>query len=459
MPERLPVDQSYRRFLIAALLAIAYFGTAKLGLRLAFVNASATAVWPPTGIALAALLVYGYELWPGVFVGAFAANLLTAGDAATSFGIAAGNTLEALAGAWLVNRYAGGAHAVRRSRDIVTMAILAGCISTTISPAIGVTSLALRGFAAWKDYGAIWTTWWLGDCAGSLVVAPALLVWYAQPMVRWTRAQSIEALGLFGALVLLCVALFDGVVPQSATNYPVDVLFVPVLLWVAYRFGPRESATAVLVLSAFALQGTLHGFGPFAGRAPNAALLALQLFLGVASLMSLAFGAVVAERRAAEEALHRLAVTDPLTGLANYREFTALLDVEIARSSRTGRPFSVLFLDLDHLKEINDRRGHLAGSRAIRRVADALRATCRTIDTAARIGGDEFAVILPESGSATARLLFARVCANLAVDPRDERVTASAGFAEHPSDGATAEAVLLEADRLLYNAKASRRVA
>ena len=446
-----------RRLVILATLAVVYFAAAKLGLRLAFVNASATAVWPPTGIALAALLALGYDVWPGIFVGAFAANIFTAGDAATSLGIATGNTLEALVGAWLATRFAGGVHAVDRSRDLVKLAVLAGILSTMVSPTIGVTSLALRGFAPWAEYGPIWLTWWLGDCAGSVVVAPALLLWRARPRVRWTRRQAVEALGLAAYFAVVSLALFGGLLPRESTHYPLEFLFVPVLLWAAYRFGPLEASAIIVVLSAVAIRGTLRGFGPFAGQSANASLLLLQVFLGVSSVMSLSFATVVAERRRAEAQLQRIAATDPLTGLANHREFTSVLETEIARSSRTGRPFSVLFLDLDHLKRINDRSGHLAGSRALQRVADALRASCREIDTAARFGGDEFAVILPETDDGTARQVFDRVRDVLASNARDGAVSVSAGMAEHPRDGATAEALLGTADVLLYAAKAHLR--
>src|SRR2546426_3251859 len=137
---------------IVAVLAAVYLIAAKLGLKLAFVHASATAVWPPTGIALAAFLVFGYRVWPGIFIGAFLANVLTEGTVATSLGIAAGNTLEGLTGAYLVNRFAGGRNVFDRPHDILKFAVLAGTISTMVSATVGVTSLSLGGFANWADY-------------------------------------------------------------------------------------------------------------------------------------------------------------------------------------------------------------------------------------------------------------------------------------------------------------------
>src|SRR5712692_6051908 len=147
-----------RQIAFSLSLAAVYFVAGKLGLRLAFVNPSATALWPPTGIALAALLVLGYGAWPGILLGAFLVNLTTAGSVATSLGIAVGNTLEGLLGAYLVNRFAGGRKTFDHAQNIFKFAFLAGIVSTTVSPTLGVASLSLGGFANWADIGAIWLT-------------------------------------------------------------------------------------------------------------------------------------------------------------------------------------------------------------------------------------------------------------------------------------------------------------
>src|ERR1700730_415701 len=158
MRSRVPADLT-----LIGMLASVYFIAGKLGLTLAFVHASATAVWPPTGIALAAVLVFGYRVWPGILLGAFLVNITTEGTLATSLGIAVGNTLEGLLGAHLVNRFARGRDAFERAQDIVRFVALAGLVSTTVAATFGVTSLSIGGFARWSDYRAIWLTWWLGD--------------------------------------------------------------------------------------------------------------------------------------------------------------------------------------------------------------------------------------------------------------------------------------------------------
>src|SRR5205807_1116248 len=127
-------------------------------------------------IALAALLLFGFRVWLAIFVGAFLVNLTTAGDIFTSVAIASGNTLEAIAGALLVNRFAGGKNVFARPQGVFKFAVTAA-ISTIISPVFGVTSLALAGFADLANYGAIWVTWWLGDATGDLVFTPLIFLW------------------------------------------------------------------------------------------------------------------------------------------------------------------------------------------------------------------------------------------------------------------------------------------
>jgi diguanylate cyclase (GGDEF)-like protein/PAS domain S-box-containing protein len=158
--------------------------------------------------------------------------------------------------------------------------------------------------------------------------------------------------------------------------------------------------------------------------------------------------------RARETQLQHLATTDALTGLANYRQFTHLLEAETRRSERTGRPFAVLVFDLDALKGINDRYGHGAGNRALCRMAAALRRSCRVLDTPARCGGDEFALVLPETGLKGAGLIGRRICASVVADHEEPRLSVSVGIAVYPHDGVSMEGLLRIADRALYAMKA-----
>lgn len=322
-----------RLALLAAGVAALYFVAAKAGLALASVNPSATAVWPPTGIALAALLVLGYRLWPGVLLGAFVANITTAGNFATAAAIAGGNTLEALAAAWLVNRYAGGETAFSRAPDVFRAALLAGLVATTISATIGVGTLLVAGLATSAQAGPIWITWWLGDAGGALVVAPLLLLWIRGPRPSLTIQRVLEAGILLAILLAGCFAAFAGLAPGSLRNAPVEFFLLPPIVWAAYRFGPAGASSATVIVAAIAVPGTLAGHGPFAVLDANEALLALQAFVAVVSISALALGAEAEERRATTREVRR--AHDELDLLVRQR--TATLARTVAQLEEANR--------------------------------------------------------------------------------------------------------------------------
>ncbi len=287
---------------IIGLLTLVYFIAGKFGLMLASLHASASPVWPPAGIALAALLVLGYRAWPAIFVGAFLVNVTTAGNVATSLAVASGNTLEAMCGAWLVNRFAGGTTVFDRPQGVFKFA-LAATVSTIISPAFGVTSLALAGFADWANYGAIWLTWWLGDTTSDLLIAPLIILWSIASKRRWNRREAVEVGILLLLLFVLSEAVFGGWLRISARNYPIAFICGAIVIWTAFRFTQRETATGIFILSAIAIWGTLHGFGPFAQETENQSLLALQYWTAVVTITAMALSAGMAQRGRAEEAL------------------------------------------------------------------------------------------------------------------------------------------------------------
>ncbi len=450
------MSQPVRRVALLVGLAAVYYFAARLGLGFAFINSSVTAVWPPAGIALAAFVLFGYRVWPAIFVAAFLANFATTGVLLPSFGIALGNTVEGLLGAYLVNRFARGGRVFDRVRDIFRFTALAALLSTMVSATIGVVSLAAGGMLAWSAVSRVWLTWWLGDAVGDIVVAPALILWIGvKPSRALNRGQLVEAIAAALVTALVTFAVFGGLYPSR--NYSLTVLLWPVLIWASFRFGPREAATAILIISLMAVVRTVHGYGPFGHYPTGESLTLLQVWTGITAVTSLVLAAVVAAQRDVEGTWRELAVTDPLTGLANHRQLVNALESEIKRSRRTAQPLAVVLLDLDGLKQINDRHGHLAGSLAIRRVAEALLGSCRATDTAARFGGDEFALVLPETGEAAAWHVARGVVDRLATDAEKPNLSISVGVAVYPGHGETVEALLNAADVALYETKERRK--
>jgi signal transduction histidine kinase/CheY-like chemotaxis protein len=286
------------------ILTVIYFIVGKLSLQLAFVHPSASPVWPPAGIALAALVVFGYRTWPAILLGAFLVNVTTAGNIGTSLCIATGNTLEAVCGAWLVNQFAGGTRIFDRAQDVFKFA-LAVMVSTAVSPTFGVTSLAVGGLADWANYRAIWLTWWLGDATGALVVAPLLILWSIGPRWRLNPKRHLEVGLLLLVLLMLGEAVFGGWFPITARNYPISFICGPIVIWTAFRFSQRETATGIFILSAIAIWGTLQGFGPFVMETENQSLLIAQTFTAVLAITALALAAGMAEGRRAEAAIEQ----------------------------------------------------------------------------------------------------------------------------------------------------------
>lgn len=273
-------------------------------MRLALEKTNASPVWPPSGIALAAVLLLGYRVWPGILLGAFFANVVAflANQAASartivvvSSAIGLGNTLEAVVAAYLLQRWVGARSPFDRAQDVfrfTAAALLACCVAASVS----ATGIALAGIAPPFVYGTIWLTWWLGDTTGILLVTPLLLTWSDRSQPRWEFRKHIEAVLLFVSLVVIGRL---GSLDQGA-NYPLVFVPVPWLVWAAFRFGPREAATAAVLTSAIAVWDTVHGVGPFVGETANESLLLLQAFVSVLTVTILTMAALVAERRNAE---------------------------------------------------------------------------------------------------------------------------------------------------------------
>src|SRR6266568_1464710 len=289
------MNHRLRYALQIAAVAAAYFAAARVGLLAAVAQPVVSSAWPPSGVALAALLLLGLRLWPGVALGAFLLNWMAGVSAAGAAGIALGNTLEAVAAAWLLARVVDFRPALERVRDVIALVVVAALASTTLSATLGVASLWASGAVAPDALRRLWFVWWSGDALGDVLVAPLVLTW-----ARAARPPSrgLEAAGLLAALLLLTALLL-----RNPLSYVYAVF--PVVVWAALRFGTRGTATTTAIVAALTVGYTLRGLGPFVASTATENLALLQTFLGLTAVTGLVLAAVVTERGVAEGALEQ----------------------------------------------------------------------------------------------------------------------------------------------------------
>jgi signal transduction histidine kinase len=292
------------RYLLSVLaLAAAYVAAGRLGLQLDAVSGFATLVWAPSGISLAALIVGGIGLWPGVAAGAFFVNLWAGASIPLAGGIAFGNTLEAVAAAYAISRIPGFDRLLTRSRDALGLIVFGAVLSTVLSATIGTTSLLIAGVVTAERFGVTWAAWWMGDAIGDLIVAPLLLSWGPPGRPSFSRRRLLEALVLGISLVGAALLVFATTARVGAAGFMQPHLLAPFLIWAAVRFLQRGATAATFIVSVIAIGGTVLGLGPFTDGALYERLGALQAFLAIMAVTFLALGAVAAERAAAEREL------------------------------------------------------------------------------------------------------------------------------------------------------------
>ncbi|MBC7610076.1 MAG: MASE1 domain-containing protein [Polaromonas sp.] len=294
--------------LVLALLGVAvvYAGAAIGGLLHAVVGNTVTLVWAPSGIALAALFIFGFPMAAGVALGAFLANAWTGVSLWVAAGIAAGNTLEAVAGVLLLTRFADFASGLHRRRDVFAFIGLAAVASTMLSASIGVFTLLLGGLVTMADATGVWVKWWLGDMMGVLVVAPALLVWLDQktPGIEIvSRFKAFEAALLGATLVWVSYLIFGAPELAGRSYYPSALAVFPFVIWGALRFGQRGASLLTLVVALLAVWGTAQGRGPFMVDSPVDSLVRWCTFAIVVAVTGLLLAASVAEQQRAQTAL------------------------------------------------------------------------------------------------------------------------------------------------------------
>lgn len=292
----------YLTYLLTLLaVALVYAASAKLGLSLAYEHTNVSPVWPPTGLAIAAVLLLGRRIWPAILIGALIANLATPVPLGSTFGIAIGNSLEALTAALILESVDFHFSLDRASDVLKFVMVVAFC--ATISATIGNLSLGFGHAERWQEFDSLWLTWWLGDTVGALMVTPLLLTWSTKPAFRFSRWRFLEAAALLILISISAIVTFVVPTPIPLKYYPIARLLVPFLIWAAFRLGQKGVTISSVVVSVLAIWGTSKGLGPFVGRSVNDSLLVLQVFLGSNIVMFLFLAATVEERKQATDTL------------------------------------------------------------------------------------------------------------------------------------------------------------
>jgi len=366
-------------------LFLVYFATAKFGLAINALHHFATLVWPPSGIAVAALLVFGPRLWPGVFLGALAVNFLTGAPWPVACGIAVGNTLEAVVAAFIC-RYPPGLHiSLDRLQDVLRLIYRCALLSTTVSATIGVASLWLGGLVETDQVQVTWLQWWVGDGVGILTFTPLLLTLFSVKWrdlrLDWERLGEVVALSV--SLVVVNLLTFTGLFDSSLTiNLNIPLIF-PVLFWAAVRFGVLGAVISTFLTSAMAIWATAHGLGPFATGSIGNQLIQLDIFVVVTVLIMMVVAALVSDLRKGKEALAE--------ALTSKNLFFSMISHELKT------PLTPLKLQLQMIKfEIEEGR-----TPTVKELSEAMDISVKQIDSLTDLVNDLLDIAKIQTGNFT----------------------------------------------------------
>jgi PAS domain S-box-containing protein len=296
-----PAGKDLKRY---ALIGAGCFLAGQLGLKITVLHPPVSPVWPPIGVAIAGMLLLGYRVWPVVYIASFLICRSVSTPVSASLVISLANTLEVLAAAYLINRFARGIKTFETAWDVTKFVLFASVLTPAISATICIGYLYPAGFPQGPDKAVMWLTWWVGDSIGGLLFAPFLILAFSTPHHRLAKRELLELSVLLISLIGVCLTVFG---PLSAFFEQKQLLqawmCIPFLIWAGFRFCQLEAAGTTLLLFGFAIWGTLHGYGPFVSSDFNVSLMVLAAFVGVTGTATLAIAATLSERRRIEEGL------------------------------------------------------------------------------------------------------------------------------------------------------------
>lgn len=483
------------RLLLPLATGLGYYLGAVLGVAASSMSEGIALFWLPNGILLAALLLVPRRDWPlhlAIAVLAEIAADLPTFTLVQALGFAAVNLFECLLAAWLLQRVAQ-PFALDRLRHVALFGVYALVVACGLAALLGASIYSLT-LQTTTSFWAFWMIWWLGDGMGMLLMTPLLLGWLQTPRQPAGR-RRLEAVVLFALTLLLALWIFSQTANITEGFPRRPFLLLPLPLWAAVRFGVRGAASLGLLIAAIAIIANVQGLGPLVAATERDTVLLLQEYLAVLALTPLALAALLQELRdrnerlriremelrtthdeldslnrelearvqartqelqLANQRLEELASIDSLTGAGNRRHFLELARIEISRAKRQGLALSVIMLDIDFFKSVNDRFGHETGDKVLVALAATVRAALRAGDIFARLGGEEFILMLPGQDLSDAFQMAERLRLLLAqteVGDCPVHITVSAGVAGLESESEDIDDLLRRADQGLYLAK------
>ena len=457
----LPVLADARRFaLIVALTALVYALAGWVSLKVAtYVAGVIAAVWLAAGVGAMASLRFGLAGVTGVLLGSFAIiSQVLPVEAALRLAIGAAASAAIMG--YLPRYLQPFSPTLESVPSVAKFALVAAPIGCGVSALLGVFSLASAGILP-DDlmFQGLWV-WWLGDLLGVYLIAPVLLTASRWDLLPTSKPARVEGLVLIFSMLLLTYAMLAHIQPLRPSEVVLFVL-LPGVLWAALRFSVTGASLAIFLSALIVLGVAVVSSGGAISSTDSRELFALQVSMFAMALAGLFVSAALAERRHSEMRLDMLANHDPLTGLPNRSYFQDFLGQALARAQQEKSQVSLLFIDLDRFKHINDSQGHEVGDQVLCVVGKRLDEQLRADDFVARLGGDEFAIILthPPASRAASRLvrkLLKSLAEPFKLDKRRYAVGASIGISVFPDDGLDANTLLRQADLAMYQAKKRR---
>jgi len=452
------------RLLASALLVFAgYYLGAKAGTYFVGSSAQAAVIWPPNCIVLTALLLSPPRQWWAYALAAAAAeyafDLPTDVPFVQSTGFAAADLLEVFAAALLVRWLIPGRIDIARPRHALILTASAALVGSVLSAFVGAAALSMAGPI---EYWAQWRQWWLGDALSHVTVTPFLLSALSAGL-PWVRSMTRRhLLGILGAITLTSAAIAYLALSHHTAAKPLTLaevfLVVSIAAAVSTLVGVLETSATVLVIAAACGLLTISDIGPFAGLPQEQSILNMQAFLLLLGTTALFVAGTVTQRNRLKVRLEEMTITDELTGAFNRRYLLVQATLEVERAKRFKRPLAFLFLDLDHFKQVNDRFGHQIGDLVLSTFSDMCRKALRPSDTLVRYGGEEFVVILPETGLDAAVSVAGRIRQQwqetaVSTNPQVRGLTVSIGVSALRGDDDNLDPILERIDKAMYRAK------